>query len=338
MNPIALLPASDRAALFTQTAARMGSTPAVAEKDFWVTWVLFRVFSDAQLRQQLMFKGGTSLSKAYGLIERFSEDIDLVLDWQLLGATANGASSSDSPAAPLSNTAQAKHAAALHTKAQAFIANDLLPRMAQLLAPVCQVTLEANDANVINVAYPASFANAYLRPEVRLEIGALAAWSPHEWRSVRSYAAGQLPQVFERLGAPVAVDVPVISAQRTFWEKATILHAEAQRTGEPPLRYSRHYYDLACMAQSPMCNSAVMDVALLAQVVAFKTQFYPRAWARYDLAVPRTLQLLPTGAVLLAMRKDYQAMQDMIFGAVPSFDEILATLDALQTRINQNHP
>ncbi len=90
MDRIARLPAAERSALFAETAAKMKTTPAVAEKDFWVTWVLDRLFADAELARLLMFKGGTSLSKAYRLIERFSEDIDLILDWRMLSGALGG--------------------------------------------------------------------------------------------------------------------------------------------------------------------------------------------------------------------------------------------------------
>jgi len=84
MHKIAQLPEAKRTELFRETAAQKGMTPAIAEKDFWVTFVLERIFSDEKLSSILIFKGGTSLSKVYGVIERFSEDIDLILDWNLL--------------------------------------------------------------------------------------------------------------------------------------------------------------------------------------------------------------------------------------------------------------
>ena len=130
--------------------------------------------------------------------------------------------------------------------------------------------------------------------------------------------------------------VKVIKAERTFWEKATILHHEAHRpegNAQPP-RYSRHYCDLARMAQSPVKEKALADPGLLASVVAFKQRFYPRGWARYDLAKPGTLVLVPEGHVLASVRSDYRAMANMIFGEMPHFDQILAVLQALQEEIN----
>jgi len=324
MDRVARLQAAERSALFAETAARMKTTPAVAEKDFWVTWVLDRLFADPELARLLMFKGGTSLSKAYRLIERFSEDIDLILDWRAL--------TGEDPLAVRSKAKQERLNAAINDRAQAFIGDQLLSRVAHALGELCQCAIDTDDPHVINIRYPASFPDRYLRPELRLEIGPLAAWLPHEDRLIVSYAAEQFPQVFERQECLVRV----LKAERTFWEKATILHQEAHRpAGSPqPPRYSRHYYDLAKMASAPVKVEALRNLELLADVVAFKQRFYPRGWARYDLAVAGSLRLVPDAAVLTAVAADYRAMTNMIFGTVPTFGEILETLRALEKEIS----
>lgn len=328
MERVARLPAVERAALFAETAARMRTTPAVVEKDFWVTWVLDRLFADAELARLLMFKGGTSLSKVYRLIERFSEDIDLILDWRVLSAV----SGNEDPLAARSRARQETLNAAINEQAQAYIAGALLERVATALGEACQCAIDKDDPHVIDIRYPAAFPDRYLRPELRLEIGPLASWLPHEDRMIGCYAAEAFPQVFERRECRVRV----IRAERTFWEKATILHHEAHRpAGNPqPPRYSRHYYDLARMADAPVKDAALADLALLADVVAFKRRFYPRGWARYDLAVPGSLRLVPQGHVLAAVEADYRAMTNMIFGAVPAFGDIHARLRALEQEIN----
>lgn len=327
MDRVARLADAQRRDLFSETAVRRGTTPAVAEKDFWVTWVLDRLFADPELARLLMFKGGTSLSKAYGLIERFSEDIDLILDWRVLVGETD-------PRAARSRNKQNQLNAQIDEQAKAYIAGTLLERVSAAFDGVCRCAIGADDPQVIEVRYPAAFPDDYLRPEVRLEIGPLAAWLPHEERSISCYAAEAFPQLFERPAFPVRV----IRAERSFWEKATILHHEAHRPdGNPqPPRYSRHYYDLARMAASPVKDAALADLALLAEVVAFKQQFYPRGWARYELAVPGSLRLVPTGAVLDAVTADYAAMVAMIFGTIPTLDEILARLRALEDEINGN--
>lgn len=127
-----------------------------------------------------------------------------------------------------------------------------------------------------------------------------------------------------------------IDAERTFWEKATILHHEANRP-EPstvPERYSRHYYDLFLMSQSDDKAKALADLQLLDDVVEFKKRFYPRGWAEYDKAKPGTLKLIPPDRILNTMRRDYAAMPEMIFGRQPSFDEIIGGLRNLEREIN----
>lgn len=324
MDRVARLSAAERSALFSETAAGLGTTPAVIEKDFWVTWVLDRLFRNPELARLLMFKGGTSLSKVYRLIERFSEDIDLILDWRVV--------SGEDPLAVRSKAQQDKVNQAINERAQAFIGGELLNRVSMVLGDLCRCDIDSADPHVINVRYPAAFPDGYLRPEVRLEIGPLASWLPHEERTIRSYAAEAFPQVFERAECPVRV----ITAERTFWEKATILHHEAHRpSGNPqPPRYSRHYYDVAKMAESPVKHAALANTDLLANVVEFKERFYPRGWARYDLAKPGTFRLVPEGHVLTAVRADYRSMVNMIFGAIPEFDDMMTILTTLQGEIN----
>ena len=135
--------------------------------------------------------------------------------------------------------------------------------------------------------------------------------------------------------------VQVITAERTFWEKATILHQEAHRPEDSPQpsRYSRHYYyyDLAKMTQSPVKERALADTELLTSVVEFKQRFYPRAWAKYDLAQPGTFKLMPEGHVSTSVRSDYRSMENMIFGEVPDFDEMMMVLQKLQEEINRRN-
>jgi hypothetical protein len=326
MDKVARLSTTQRKELFSETAASLGMTPAVVEKDFWVTWVLNRLFATPALARLLMFKGGTSLSKAYGLIDRFSEDIDLILDWRVLGG--------DDPLAERSHTKQNRLNKEIEQKAKAYIAESLLAEVSAATGEICRCAIGTDDAHVIELRYPAAFPDTYLRPEVRLEIGPLAAWLPHEDKTITCYAAKAFPHIFEQREFPVRV----IRAERTFWEKATILHHEAHRPDDNPQppRYSRHYYDMARMAASPIKDVALADMELLADVVEFKMRFYPRGWARYELAVPGTLRLVPQGAVLAAVEADYRAMAGMIFGQIPDFAEILAQLQALEDEINES--
>ena len=328
MESVARLSSAERRELFAETAVRKGMTPAIVEKDFWVCWTLGRLFAHPDLSRLLMFKGGTSLSKVFNLIERFSEDIDLILDWRVVVGE-------DDPLAKRSTTKQEALNKTIDVKAVDYVGGELLVMISGAVDPICRCELAADDLHALNVIYPAAFPDAYLRPEVRLEIGPLAAWMPCDHYRVQPYAAEAFPQVFKQADCAVQA----IRAERTFWEKATILHHEANRpeSSPQPLRYSRHYYDLAMMAAAPVKDAALADLALLADVVAFKQRFYRRPWAHYDLVKPGTFRLVPAEHVLAAVEKDYVQMRNMIFGRYPDFAEIMETLRALEAEINGLH-
>lgn len=324
MDKIAQLKAAARSDLFRETAHAMKTTPAIVEKDFWVVWTLDKLFGDATLQRVLKFKGGTSLSKAFGLIGRFSEDIDLILDWREV--------TGENPYLERNRTQQNKFNEATNAEAVAYVRDTLLPQVARLISPVCSCTVDAGDPHSISITYPSAFRDTYLRPQILLEIGPLASWLPSDVFAIQPYAASSFPLVFERKECRV----PTILAKRTFWEKATILHQEAHRAeAKPlPLRYSRHYYDLAWLARSAVKAEALSDLPLLAEVVAFKQRFYPAAWAAYETAVPGSLRLVPPAFRLPALEKDFSAMQPMIFDKPLSWAEVAEILAALEKEIN----
>jgi len=324
MDKVANLSQKDRSDLFAETASTMRTTPAIVEKDFWVVWVLSRVFANADLARILKFKGGTSLSKVFGLIGRFSEDIDLILDWRVVVE--------DDPNAERTRTQQAKFNEETNTEAINYIDTVLLPQVQQCIGDLCTCNIDVANPHAINIRYPAAFGDAYLRPEILLEIGPLASWLPSDVFAIQPYAAQHFAQVFDK----PSCDVPTILAERTFWEKATILHQEAHRAEEKPIppRYSRHYYDLAHLALSDVKHIALGDLAMLAEVVAFKQRFYPSPWAQYELAKPPSFRLIPKEARVSELARDYQAMQNMIFDKPLSFDEVMHTLTSLENEIN----
>jgi len=329
MNRVAKLSPAERNELFALTAERCGfGSVAVVEKDFWVCWTLKRLFEHPELSRLLIFKGGTSLSKVFGLIDRFSEDIDLILDWRAV--------TDENPMAQRSKTKQEKLNEQVNESARAYIASDLFRMLDDVLGDYCSLEVNAGEkdlGHIVRVRYPETSAAGNLLPYIQLEIGPLGSWLPHSAHTVRSYVTEEFPDQFDDSVCPVRV----IDAERTFWEKATILHHEANRpeTSTVPPRYSRHYYDLFKMAeQTDLKNAALADMDLLQSVVEFKQKFYPRGWAKYDQAKPGTLKLIPPKRILDAMRKDYAAMQEMIFGSRPKFDEIIDGLRDLEREIN----
>jgi len=329
VNKVAHLSAQDRRDIFSEAAAKRGIRPTIIEKDFWVCFVLRTLFVDSPYKESLVFKGGTSLSKVYGLIDRFSEDIDLVLDWKILGFGAH-----DPTRTFGSKTKQNKFNREINEAARKFIAETLCPQIDELVKSQnlgLTASVDADDLQVVNIHYPAAFSEGYIRPEVRLEIGPLASWVPSSAYKIQPYLFDVLPGVLEDPDCPVVA----IAAERTFWEKATILHQEAHREAVMPQRHSRHYYDLYKLALSPVREAAFTNLKLLKDVVDFKKRFYPSAWARYDLAIPGSFKLLPaTKQQINNVDRDYEDMQIMLFGEAPRFSSILSTLKELESAIN----
>lgn len=339
MNRVANLHADDRRDLFSETSARMGLASVLAEKDFWVCWVLYRVFSIREKLPGLVFKGGTSLSKVFHIIERFSEDIDLSLDRHDLGFggerdPANAPSQSKAKTLIKELTAQAKE----------FIANDLRTALTEDFQQALpdpgggwELDVEKPNSETLVFAYPRALdagdygAAQYIRPAVRIELGARSDHWPATDYPVTPYAAEQFPQEFEVRSCQART----IEVERTFWEKATILHAEYHR---PPRTLqqglSRHYYDLMMLGRSNARDQALNRLDLLEQVAKHKARFFPAAWANYGDAVPGKMKLVPGGELERKLRKDYDNMQIMIFSEPPSFDSILDAVRQLETDIN----
>jgi hypothetical protein len=169
MDKIATGAAIDRRDLFSESASRLGMNPAIVEKDFWVCWILKHLFAEPALKGQMVFKGGTSLSKVFGLIDRFSEDIDLILDWRLLGY--GHAEGNDPYQTIQSKTKRSRYNLEMNAKAAEYIRGTLLGQLNRLFAlvPGIAASIDENDPHTVNVRYPAAFTASYIRPEVRLD-------------------------------------------------------------------------------------------------------------------------------------------------------------------------
>lgn len=333
MDSIAKLPTGVRREIFEFAAAQRGLDPAIIEKDFWVCWVLKKLFASDELKDHLVFKGGTALSKVDGMIERFSEDIDLVLDWGVLGY---GESGEDAWKPHPSNTQQDRFNKKVNAQAGMYLRDTLCPQLRKLFRvnPYVVVSVSDDEELTINIKPPSAFSLKALRPDVKLEIGPLASKVPSRKAIIRAYAAEEFPSYFDEPDCHVIA----IKAERTFWEKATILHQQAHRTTDMPKGYSRHYYDLAQMVAHPVCASALGDLNLLEDVVRFKERFYRSPWARYDLAKPGSFRLMPTEAGNKALVQDYRQMRPMFFREPPEWEQILDTLRNQETAINELKP
>jgi predicted nucleotidyltransferase component of viral defense system len=342
MDQIAQLPPEDRADLFRAASEKLRLTPASIEKDFWVCWVLRRLYVNTRVSARIHFKGGTSLSKVFHVIERMSEDVDLVIDRADLGFT-----DTNDPTSPgLSKNARQRIVEKIKTEAQAFIRDELQPAFARACAEALGVEAspktweviladDDQDQQTILFSYPTiSPPSTYLRDRVRLELGARGKPWPSLSGAIRPYAADPFPDQFDE---PDTQLPRVVSAERTFWDKATILHRlHHQPEDKPPKRrMARHYYDLFQLTQHELGQKALANTDLLADVVEHTILFFPRPWAKFALAKPGSLRLTPSDHHLEHLRKDFNEMgAEMIFGDVPEFDAVITRLQEIESAIN----
>mgnify|MGYP000023223196 CR=1 FL=1 len=337
MDAFALLPDEEREAYFQEAAAQMGLPAHIIEKDFWVCWTLKRLFALETVCDSLIFKGGTSLSKCYGLIRRFSEDIDLSIHRASLGFTG-----AEDPA-ELGGKAFRRANEALAEAARTKIFGAIQPELEamirdQLGTKGWKLDKDETDpeGQSLAFAYPRTAVtlktDAYLPPKVKIEFGARSDHEPSEVRAVTPYLAEALPGA---LNEP-ATTVKVISAVRTFWEKATILHqiAHLQEAKAFPPRYSRHYCDVAAMIEAGIGEQAESQEVLLATVVRHKMIFYRAAWASYETAKRGSLKLLPVASRISEVAKDLDSMKEMFFGPATGIDQVLGTLEHWERAFN----
>ena len=288
------------------------------------------LFHQCKWKENLAFEGGTSLSKVYHIIERFSEDIDLVLDWRVLGYKA------DEPWLYRSRTQQDKFNKEANERTVEFLRNEFVPSIQSdtisELGLDIVIVPDTSDGQIILFAYPQEYEDQTILQEIRLEIGTLAAWTPAAPKEIVPYAAEQYIDLFLHPTTSILTVLP----ERTFWEKVTILHHEANRpmTSLMPQRYSRHYYDLYCMAASWVKEASFADIGLLKQVVDFKDKFYPRSWAGYEYAIPGTMKLRPPNHCMKSLEDDYDHMRGMIFGNKPDFTVLMNSCE-WQVKVSQ---
>lgn len=280
MNRIAILSCDDRRLMIQEAAQRLGLLPVIVEKDFWVCWILGLIFSDDHLAQGLVFKGGTALSKVYGVIRRFSEDIDLSVSPSILNiseAEIDNASrrQRDNFMESLENAcsqwAHTHLAPRIESKIQAVLGEPQPGQWAQFQKD------ESTHSPILLFHYPSILPEkaGYITPFVKLELGSLTDQQPVGRYAVRPWLADVLPAPLTKMQCQVvALDIA-----RAFWEKATILHAEYHRDPATPMpsRYSRHYSDIAALAKHSAIEALIKDASLRQRVVDWKNRFFARA-------------------------------------------------------------
>lgn len=328
------LPAAERAVYLTEAAARRGLAPVVLEKDFWVCWLLGVLF-ESPFAHTLVFKGGTSLSKVFGIIDRFSEDIDLSVSPTFLDLPALETSASRNQANKWMTAAEEACGVAVRDQITPALETAVKPVLGERLGGWFEyLTDPGTHSPVILFHYPSAQPPGleYLRRSVKLEFGSLTDQQPTGRHLVQPWVAEILPTVFPDWRC----EVVALEVERSFWEKATILHAEYHRSAEKPTpdRFSRHYADTVALASHPAAKGAIAQGDLRDRVVAWKGQFFGSSWARYDLARPGSFRLVPPEERQAALRDDYRAMRDMYLSEPVTFDEVLARLAELEREIN----
>ena len=332
-EPFLSLKRRERGDILRTVAANSGRSAVILEKDIWVCWVLQALFSMSD-PHPMAFKGGTSLSKVYGIIDRFSEDVDITLDYRAFndGFDPFADSASRNQIRLFSDRLKARVASCIRD-----VVGPALDAAAERLAANGQHDIYiGDDGETIRFAYPSAVEEpgGYVRSEVRLEFGGRNVIDPHEQHAIVPDIAALTPD----LDYPAA-NVTVLSPARTFWEKATLIHVECHRRrfADRPERLSRHWFDLTCLAAHDAGRAALTDRALLEDVVRHKKVFFHAGNANYDQCLDGRLRLVPDDDQLPALQSDYGAMRNarIVGHDAPGFDALIERIRILETDTNR---
>jgi predicted nucleotidyltransferase component of viral defense system len=317
----------DKLNIFNQASEKTGLPSSAVEKDWWVTLSLNIIFS-LLYSKHIVFKGGTSLSKAWNLIERFSEDIDLAIDRKYLGFKGQ-----------LSKTQVKK----LRKASCSFIRNEFYKDINDALIKlgvqdyelVVQETKETDtDPLVIELRYKSlTEISNYLRPRVLIEVGARSLMEPVENKPIISMVSEQ----FKELPfAEKEITLPVVSPKRTFLEKIFLLHEEFQKESKfiRVERMSRHLYDLEKLMDTIHGTEALKDVELYDTIIAHRKNFNAIRGIDYTNHSPQLINILPPEGIIKDWEKDYKTMQEsMFYGTTLPFSKLMERIAELNNRI-----
>jgi predicted nucleotidyltransferase component of viral defense system len=299
------------------------------EKDWWVVQTLRLIF-EMDCADSLVFKGGTSLSKAWGLINRFSEDIDLALDRKFLSFEGD-----------LSNQQIKK----LRKASFAYITDEFYPTLKTKFEETGLTNVEINitettdsdqDPRIIEIFYPSVFDNlGYIRPKVIIEVGSRSLREPFSVRSFRSFVGENYP---DQPFADSSILIPTVNPERTFLEKVFLLHEEFQKPIDKIRveRLTRHLYDIERLMDTEFAEKALTNVKLYQDIVAHRRLFTPIRGIDYDNHVPQKINPIPPTEIINEWQKDYEIMQDsMIYGESLSFSELIERIEELKKRFKR---
>ncbi len=321
---------------FRKTAEFLNLSEDIIEKDFWVCWILKELFQMDEIKDHLTFKGGTSLSKIYKVIKRFSEDIDISIERTYLGYK------DEKDPANVGSKQAKKLIEELGDACEKFVKVELYAQLVKVIKSKIgsdgwklEIDEHDNDGQTILFTYPklTSKESEYVRPIVKIELGARSDHWPVSMQKISPYIAEVLPPPMNQMDE----EIRVLNIERTFWEKATILHmfAHFPENKMVPERQSRHYYDFYFLLKSEGKTKAVMNAELLAKVAEHKNLYFKVAWANYSNAKKGTLKLVTHGQVMKQLEQDYKAMSEMLAGEVPSWNEIIFEIKKFQEDFNR---
>ncbi len=334
------LPEGARVDIFNTVAEELNTLGSYVEKDYWVCLTLELLFHGLpENHPSLYFKGGTSLSKVFNLIDRFSEDIDISVSRSGLGFTGDRDPTSEN----LSTNKRNRLVAELKERVSNYVREQLRPDLqnqAHVIGADVKIEIDPEDAdNATLLLYYPKLASegspAYVQPRVKVELGARSAQEPHNEHSIEPFIARAGLEFNLQVGG-----VRTIVAERTFWEKVLILHGlrcgfeDEDRQIKDQDRASRHYYDVAMITKSGVCDRALEDHDLLQDVRKLSLRMYRQAWRKIDTAISGCFRITPRGSLGEELERDYSAMQGMILGQAPTFEAILRRLENLETRLN----
>lgn len=324
------LPDGTRRNIFEETAKQIGLPAAAVEKDWWVQQAIRLVF-ETSIAPHIVFKGGTSLSKAWGLIDRFSEDIDLALDRRFLGF--------ERPDAEMTGSQISK----LRKHAFTFINDKFLPELAekfytanlQVSIEIIDVSANDNDPLKIAVFYPeVTVPVPYLQSRVIIEVGSRSLIEPYELRSFASFVDEKF------VGRPFAdhpITVPTVTPDRTFLEKVFLLHEEFQlpQNRMKVDRKSRHLYDLEKLMNTEYAARALSNKELYQTIVMHRKFITPVRGVDYSKHAPEGINPVPPDTMMSAWEEDYKAMQvSMFYNPSLHFSELISRINVLKATIN----
>lgn len=319
MNNWLTLTREEQIELFTQIGVKTNLPPQAVEKDAWVTLMLRMIFT-SELRDHLIFKGGTSLSKAFNLIQRLSEDIDLGINRQFLGFDGD-----------LSKGEIRKLRRACHSFVSTHLSKKLKTNLIQygvdesLFEIVVENTkISDQDPETIKVNYQSLFNDiSYLPKRVLIEVSARSLIDPNQSIELNSMIDEHYPEgVFSEGSFTVNATDP----KKTFLEKLILLHEEFQKPTEKMrhIRMSRHFYDIGQILKTDYGQEALNDTELFKSIISHRSTLTPIKTTNYEALSIKSLNILPPKQILEQYRSDYKEMQtSMIYGESEDFDTIL---------------